>query len=64
MQRPVAMLVETMRHLSDWGPAMGGTVVGCWVFAFSLIPTAVAEGSFHYLLLIFIGGVPFQVAWG
>ena len=64
VQRPVAMLVETMRHLSDWGPAMGATVVGCWLFAFSLIPTAVAEGSFHYLLLIFIGGVPFQVAWG
>lgn len=69
VQHPVAMLVETMRHLSDWGTAMGAAVVSYFMFAITMLPTAVATKSpwwkpvVWFALLVFFA-IPFYLAWG
>jgi hypothetical protein len=39
---PGAMLVSQLGELSEWGTAMGASMIGFWAFALCLVPTSVA----------------------
>ena len=68
VQHPVAMLVETMRHLSDWGTAMGAAVLCYLLFALTMLPTAMASSSWwgvvNWSILLAFLAIPFYLAWG
>lgn len=43
VEAPGAMLVSTLDELSEWGTAMGASLIGFWSFALCLVPTSVAS---------------------
>ena len=68
VQHPVAMLVERMRHLSDWGTPMGVCALCYLLFAITMLPTVMSGSSWLFwvklaILLIFFA-IPFYLAWG
>lgn len=64
VQIPVAMLIQTMRHLSQWGRPMACTVGACWTFVLCSVPTVVATKNGVLLCaMVVLFLVPFLVVW-
>ena len=60
---PVAMLIQTMDHFSDWGSGMFMTVAGCWTFSLCIVPTVVSDKHKELTaVLVIMFCVPFLVA--
>jgi hypothetical protein len=73
VQHPVAMLVETMGHLSDWGTAMGAAACSYLLFAVTMLPSAVrGHGSgqcafwcvARWVTILIFFAIPVYLAWG
>jgi hypothetical protein len=71
VEHPVATLVETMRHLSDWGTAMGAAAFSYLLFAVTMIPSAIHQSGqcafwcvAKWVTTLTFFAIPFYLAWG